>query len=255
MNVKFITLNIWNGGQLFDATIKFLQEENPDIAVFQEVYSGGTPSQERRFRSIEVLHEALPDLKYSAFGGTIIDHGNGDLPWGNAVFSKFPIIEKKNVLFEDEVGDFDFVTRNDFQNVTQGMCGATIEVNGKNIDVYSIHGVWGTHGQDTPERTQMGTTIINSLKDVSPLIIAGDTNLYPDTQFVKDVCENLNVTNIFGTELATTFNMKYKDPEKTGYATSPVDMVMASPELTVISKDMPLVDASDHYPLKVIFNL
>ena len=175
MNVTFITLNIWNGGQLFDATIKFLQEENPDIAVFQEVYSGGTPSQERRFRSIEVLHEALPDLKYSAFGGTIIDHGNGDQPWGNAVFSKFPIIEKKNVLFEDEVGDFDFVTRNDFQNVTQGMCGATIDGKGKNIDVYSINWVLGTHCQAIPERTQMGTTIINSLNYVTPLIITRDT--------------------------------------------------------------------------------
>lgn len=255
MTIKFITLNIWNGGQLFDAAIKFLKDENPDIAVFQEVYDGGSPSQEPRFRSMEVLHDALPDLKFSTFDGTIIDHGNGDLPWGNAVFSKFPIVGKNNVLFEGKVGDFDFVTRNDFQNVTQGMCGATIEIDGKKLDVYSIHGVWGTHGHDTPERTKMGATIINVLKGVSPLIIAGDTNLYPDTQFVKDVCENLKLTNIFGTELVTTFNMKYKDPEKTGYATSPVDMVMASPELTVVSKEMPLVDVSDHFPLKVIFEV
>ena len=255
MNFKFITLNIWNGGELFDTSIPFLQHENPDILALQEVYDKGLSTQERKFRTMEILHEALPDLKFSNFGGTTMDHGNGDIPWGNAVMSKFPILKKNNILFEDKVGDFDFVKRNDYQNVTQGMCGATIELDGKKLDVYSIHGVWGTDGLDSPERTAMGEKIIASLKGVSPLILAGDTNLYPDTQFVKDICRQLQLTNIFGTELTSTFNMKHKDPEKTGYATSPVDMVMATSEFKVISKEMPLVDASDHYPLKVIFNL
>lgn len=249
MKIKFLTLNIWNGGQLFDNVIKFLQEENPDIAFFQEVYDGGSPNQERRFRSVDFLHGALPALKYSVFGPTLIDHGNNDLPWGNAVFSKFPIVSKNNILFEDKIGDFNFVTRHDFQNVVQGMMGAKIDVDGKTIDAYSLHGIWGTHGGDTFERQVMGEKIIESLKGTLPLIIAGDFNLDPTTDFVKRICDELSLVNLFGTELVSTFNMKHKDPKATGYATAAVDMIFASEGLNVVSKEMPKVDVSDHYPL------
>ena len=255
MQIKFITLNIWNGGQLFDSALKFLRDENPVIAVFQEVYDGHETHSERRFRTMEILHEALPQFKYSAFGGTIIDHGNGHTPWGNAVFSKFPILSKKNVLFEDKIGDFNFVTRKDFQNVVQGMMGATIDIDGKKVDVYSLHGVWGTHGKDTEVRTAMGEKIIKSLNGITPLILAGDTNLNPTTEFVKNICQELSLTNLFGTELVSTFNLKHKDASATGYASAPVDMVFASPEFKVISKEMPQVDVSDHYPLKVLLEI
>ncbi len=255
MQIKFLTLNIWNGGQLFDNVIDFLQKENPDVAFFQEVYDGGSPSRERRFRSVEVLHEALPDLKYSAFGATLIDHGNDDLPWGNAVFSKFPIVSKNNVLFEDKIGDFDFAKRHDFQNVTQGMMGAKIDVEGKIVEAYSFHGVWGTHGGDTNERTAMGRRMIDELKGKSPLIVAGDFNLDPTTEFVKRISDELSLVNLFGTELVSTFNMKHKDPRSTGYATAAVDMIFASKELSVVSKEMPKVDVSDHYPLTAVLEI
>lgn len=255
MKINFITLNIWNGGQLFDNAIEFLLRQDPDILVLQEVNDGHDQGRDRKFRTMEVLHEALPSLKYSAFGGTIVDHGNGDVPWGNAVFSRFPIVSQRNVLFSDKIGDFNFVTRNDFQNVVQGMMGATIDIEGRTIDVYSLHGVWGTHGDDTEERTAMGEKIIESLKGVAPLILAGDTNLNPTTEFVKKVCNELSLVNVFGTELTSTFNLKHKDPKATGYASAAVDMIMASSQFTVVSKDMPQVDVSDHYPLQVLLEV
>lgn len=252
MRLKFVTLNIWNGGLLFDEAAKFLKEANPDVVVFQEVYSSDNQDLERRFRTLSELQKEFLQMQF-AFGETVVDQGYGGALWGNAVFSKFPIIDKRNILFDNAPREFDFKNRNDFQNVSQGMIEAKIDLNGRQVYVYSWHGVWGTHGNDTPERDKMGDVIIREINGKSPVILAGDTNLLPTTNFVKRISEELELVNIFGTTLPSTFNMKHKDLP--GYAVSAVDMVLGTSEFKVVSKEMPMADVSDHYPLVVEFEI
>jgi len=56
-----------------------------------------------------------------------------------------------------------------------------------------------------------------------------------------------HLTNIFGNELKTSFNMRRKD--NPGYATACVDMLFVSSDIKVMDKVCPDVDISDHLPL------
>ena len=73
MQLKFITLNLWHGGELFDKILEFLHKERPDILVSQEVYDGQDKNLERNFRAYSVLKKEL-DFKYSSFAPTLIDN-------------------------------------------------------------------------------------------------------------------------------------------------------------------------------------
>ena len=53
MKLKFITLNIWDGGRLLANIIDFLNQENPDIVCLQEVNNLTDPQVELRYRSFQ----------------------------------------------------------------------------------------------------------------------------------------------------------------------------------------------------------
>ncbi len=57
MEIKIICLNLWNGGNLFDGIIDFLQQEDADIICLQEVYNASDAQLPKRYRSIETLQE------------------------------------------------------------------------------------------------------------------------------------------------------------------------------------------------------
>ena len=63
MIMKFITLNLYEGGLLFDAVLKFLEEENPDIFVLQEVNNGKGADLPQRLRSIEVITQSFQNIQ------------------------------------------------------------------------------------------------------------------------------------------------------------------------------------------------
>lgn len=247
MKIKFLALNIWHGGIVWEKLIKFVNQEKPDIAVFQEVHSSENKSLEKRFRTMQEFQKEFPWLAYSAFEETMIEKNTKSL-WGNAVFSKFPIKNKKGYLFDGKIFEYDFkVNDPDPSSVTEGMLGTQIEINNKNYFIYSLHGVWDTHGNDTPKRFAMEKVIVDALKGNEDIILAGDTNLYPTTQFVKNLEDKLNIRNIFGNRLRSSFNMKYKT--NPSFAKAVVDMIFISENIKVLKAYKPMVDVSDHYPL------
>ncbi len=55
MRIKYITLNIWRGGELYDNIVEFIRQERPDIIGLQEVYHSPDMRLESRYRSFNVL--------------------------------------------------------------------------------------------------------------------------------------------------------------------------------------------------------
>ena len=91
----------------------------------------------------------------------------------------------------------------------------------------------------------MSRTIVESVKDMDRVILAGDFNLPPQNETIRNIEKHL--TSVFGDALITTFNMKRK--ENPDYGKVAVDMIFASKNLKIIKRISPQVDVSDHLPL------
>lgn len=251
MKIKFLTLNTLHGGKMFDNLVKFVKDEKPDIAFFQEVYDGHDESTERRFRAFEEFKKEFDFLPHAVFEPSLFDTSRGSIGWGNAVFSRFPILSSKAIFFEYPLADFSLGKGHDPYFVPRNLQCVEIDLSGKTLYGFNIHGVWDKHGDDSPRRFQMLEVVKSAIQGKSPSILAGDTNLKPNTEFAKTIEETL--LSVFGNNLSSTFNMKHKT--KPGYATAVVDMIFVSLDIKVLEKRMPIVDVSDHMPLVAVLEV
>lgn len=247
MKIKILTLNIW-GGELLDRVINFIRKEDPDIALLQEV-NNGMDSLNSKFKSIDILRKEL-GFPYCSFEPLFLDIRSGNkIPQGNAIFSRFPIGNQKAIFFDIPFGEFNLeeiksnLGKNQF--LSMGMLKTDVNVNSRNINSYSVHGIWGFDGEDSARRLKMSKIIVEEIKNRKDVILAGDFNLKPSTKTIKNIEGYLQ--NVFGKELIRTFNMKHK--KLPGYATAAVDMIFVSKHFKVINHYMPNVDVSDHMPL------
>lgn len=250
MKVKIININIWHG-KFFDSLVSFIREQNPDIITMQEVYDGKNASFDRNLRILDELKKIL-NFDHVAFAPSLIDkRPSGKVPWGNAVFSKHPIIDRKTTFYHIPYGEYDMENSTRFELAPRNLQQVTLSVNSKKLYVFNTHGIWGEDGEDSTERLAMSRTIIKAIKGKSPLILAGDFNLRLHTQTIKNIEEYLK--NVFKNELTTTFNMKRKN--NLGYGTSVVDMVFVTKDIKVVEHFCPNVDVSDHLPLVCTFEI
>ncbi|OGK23921.1 hypothetical protein A2954_02330 [Candidatus Roizmanbacteria bacterium RIFCSPLOWO2_01_FULL_37_12] len=263
MKIKFVTLNIFNGNFLAKS-IDFLKKENPEIFVLQEVSRGGVEDGEKRYRSCEIIKSEFNDYFcfYTPENYKFINKIKVDS--GNAVFSRFPILEQEFTYYSRQYSERKEETPTEFISAPRNLQSCRIKIKNKVLNIFNTHGIWGFDGRDNKERLRMGETISAKVKGLKNVILAGDFNLSPDTETIKKIEKHLR--NVFKDELKTTFNMKIKTEvvnklyffdrnDLKGFARAVVDMVFVSPDLKVVDKYQPRVDASDHYPLVIIVEI
>ncbi len=99
VELKIVCLNLWHGGDLFDAVLKFLAEQDADILMLQEVYNATDRSLPENYRSIQVLQEKLKNYPYVDFAPAILDAMPlAKVLSGNAVLSKFPLASHEPIF-------------------------------------------------------------------------------------------------------------------------------------------------------------
>ncbi|MBI3443366.1 endonuclease/exonuclease/phosphatase family protein [Candidatus Woesebacteria bacterium] len=246
MKIKFINLNIFEGGKFIDAVLAFFKKEQPDILTLQEVYVGKNQHLDPNFRSIKTLQQALPKMNFYFSPEFLHLRKVGNIQVGNAIFSRFPIVTKKTVFFDIPYGEYPgYPKKADFSRDPKNMQLVELNLPHTTLTIGNLHGIWGFDGNDTPRRLAMGKTIIDQIKGKERVIVAGDFNLLPNTKTIHNLEKHL--INVFKNELTTTFNMKRKS--RPGYAVSVVDMVFVSRDIGVLDKRCPQVDISDHLPL------
>lgn len=245
MPVKFITINIWEGGRLLDELIDFLEHEQPDIITMQEVYNSPDTSHEQRLQSLPRLQAAL-DLPYASFAPTFKDVLlPAPLDRGNAVLSRFPIESTKTIFFDVP---YDAAYKNngpDYSYTPRNMQHVAITAPNYTINAYNVHGIWGFDGQDTERRLEMADLILAATDSHEHVVVAGDFNVHERTETIRRLETKLQ--NVFKDERTTSFNMQRKT--NPGYATAIVDFVFVSHDLTALTHTQPTVDVSDHLPL------
>lgn len=246
MTIKIVTLNIWLGGLLMEDVIAFIEAENPDILLLQEVLNGEDPALELQHRTMQVLQAKL-GFPYENFAPEYleIDETGGKAQVGNAVLSKLPITSshiKEFIPYTEEYHNVD----GNYQNCPYNLQHVVLDTAVGEVNVFNIHGVWDLDGDSfSPLRQKMSNIVLDAIEGKPNVILAGDTNAKPTNQAMLAVSEKLH--SVFGQELKTTFNMRRKD--NPGYATAAVDMMFVSPAIKVITHNCPDIDISDHLPL------
>jgi len=249
MKFKFISINIWLGGKLFDNLVEFIQRENPDILALQEVHNG-KGKLPRNLKTIEEFKKKF-NFEYISFAPAYLNvTPNGKIPSGNSIFSKFPIKEDKitftSSLFEEQT----FEKRKTWDSVPRNLQHTKINISDKILNIFNTQGIWGKDDMDNPERLKMSQKIVKEIKGKENVILCGDFNVGVNTKTIKNIEKYL--VNIFP-KRATSFNLRRKTGG--GFKSSVVDFVFTSQDIEVIQKYVPEVDVSDHMPLIAIFEL
>lgn len=246
MLLKCISLNLWNGGILFERAVEFLQKERADIVFLQEVYNGKSNLLDRRYRSFSLLKNLLK-YQYEHFSPAYYRTvGSKQVQQGNAIYTNFPIISTAEIFYDIPYRQWNIHTVRDAVLCPRNLQHVILKIGKIHLDVFNVHGIWGLHGRDTSKRLKMSKTIIKEIKDKKYLILAGDFNMLPQSRSVKMIRKYLH--SVFDNELVTTFNMVRKS-SRGNYGTSPVDMMFVSKMINVVAHCCPQVDISDHLPL------
>lgn len=247
MKIKCISLNLWNGGNLFPNILAFLNEHtDASILMFQEVYNAHDPGLVENFRSLDALREHF-NYPYEVFAPAMLDKLLvGKIESGNAILSKYPITSSDVQFFSDPYRERDAYDPTENPSAPRILQHAVLDIDGTTLDVYNLHGVWDLDGDRYSERRQrMSETIINTVRDKKNVLFAGDSNALPTNPALRKIEKHL--TSVFGDDIKTTYNMRRKD--NPGYATAACDVVFVSPGIRIVEKVCPNVDISDHLPI------
>ncbi len=252
MQIKVVSLNLWWGGYLFPAILDFLQAEEPDIIMLQEVYNGSRPELDDRYRSVEVLSGRL-DYPHSDFVQAFVhDSPAGLLPQGNAVFSKFPITGRSSRFITEPAKASYKDLPEEWPVEPRVLQHVALDTPAGQVNVFNLHGIWDLAGDRySPERQKMGQLIIEETSGKPNVILGGDSNASAGNPLMSELGRHLK--NAFNPVPKSTFNMRRKD--NPGYAAAAVDIMYVSPSVKVLSAACPDIDISDHLPLVVNLEL
>lgn len=237
VKIKLLCLNIWYGGKMMEKIRDFVEREQPDVMLLQEVW--GAENQFPQFP----YHNFAPALWHLMNGERYLD--------GNVIYSKFPIVSSDVIFYDKPFGEGDESKRETFPFFPRNLQHVVIDAGGTKLNIFNTQGIWGEDGDDNERRLRMSDTIVAAVKDKENVILGGDFNVNDYTQSILKIEKYL--TNIFKHERTTSFNMRRKT--NGGYATSVVDNIFVSPDIKVLSHAIPDVDISDHLPMIAVLDI
>lgn len=257
MRLKLISLNIWNGGKLWDAALAFLKSENPDILALQEAqYTPDPFVTDPRYKTLDALSPKL-NLPYrisAPMFNWINAETSTPVDMCTATLSRMTIIKSEAWFFSGQ--EYRHVGKEgegDVSAYPHNLQYTLIQINEKKLHLLNVHGLWGTDGNDTPERLAMSAFILEKIGDKQPLILCGDFNTDATSRSIQNIGTKLH--DVFGADnRITSFNMRRK-PAESGYKTAVVDFIFTTPDITILSHRTPDVDVSDHLPLVLEFEI
>lgn len=251
MKVKLVNLNIEHGGKLWNNVVSFLRAEDPDLLFLQEVYNADS-GPEPRFTTVKSL-QRLFDYPYTAFETQFIMHNGNDVaPFGCAMLSKLPLLDKAVLWLKgDRPVDAFNEDRESIPNLPRNLLHCRVSIKGQDYNLMTLQGVWAPDGNVLPAQEAMALRIVDYIKGKDNIILSGDFNVNEGTAPINLISEQL--VNIFAGERVSSFNMKYKT--NPGYASAVVDFVFTSPGVKVLEHRTAEADVSDHQSQIVVFDL
>lgn len=225
--MKIMTFNTQHYLNFIERNIDFqlmanvIKNFNPDIVGLNEIRNKGiNPEFEDQAKILSDLTE-IPNRYFAK----AIEVGEGN-PYGNALLSKFPILDVKVIPIPDPthlIEGIKYETR----------CLLLAKLEG-GITVLVTH-----FGLNHDEQVNAVKTVVENLRD-EKCILMGDFNVTPDDEVLNPIRARMKDT-------ADKFKkplLSYPSNEPEGK----IDYIFVSPDIEVISADIPEIVASDHRP-------
>lgn len=244
MLFKFIQVNIYKG-KYFDDLITFLKAEDPDFISMQEVTGGDANLGNNRNDLFSKICDAT-----GLDGAINRDYDLTDRAgfMGNAVFSKFKLVDRQVVILSP-YQKLDFVTSESDSFWPKGpkhLLDCTFDVNGIFIHAMSVHGAWTAPPEDTPETLRQAGIIAKHLKNTKgTFALGGDFNAVIQGKtigLINKVANNL----LFNSGVLETTNPRVHKIKPRGYL---IDFIFTSKDVKLKSLTVPIITVSDHLPV------
>ena len=206
----------------FEIMADTIKKFDPDIVGLNEMRDKG---EEPEFEAQTAILSELTGMKYHYFAKAIDVRGKN--PYGNAFLSKYPVISVETILVPDP-DEFD-------PEVTfyETRCLLKAKLEG-GITVLVTH--FGLHPDE--QKNAVNTVLKNLEKE--KCILMGDFNVLPDDKILDPIRERMaDTAELFEKPL---FSYPSDNPD------IKIDYIFTSPDIEIISADIPAVVASDHRP-------
>jgi endonuclease/exonuclease/phosphatase family metal-dependent hydrolase len=265
--MKLISLNVAAFEKNNAKLSSFLNEQNADILVLQEVIKridDSTNSDSISKESIDVVTPFLTEsffapiwilskFEYNNFHQTdhfLYDFG-GKVEFGNYIKTKYKICKGQNIFVQNHftyVTDWSRWPEEDYRAVQV----VDLDISGRKLRLLNYHGIWSKDKTGTG-KTKTACEFIKKLAlDVNcPAIVAGDFNLFPDTESITVFKPELK-------SLVDEYKIKTTRPitnELSGKTRNVVDYIFITKEIKVNDFQVLDIDVSDHLPLVLDFEI
>lgn len=265
--MKLISLNTW-GGKVYKPLMNFIKvnSQSTDIFCLQEVFDTKSSFKEKSNFRVNLYQELSKILKnHTGFFVSSVDNymagsfhrghfrktfTNFDLKSGLAIFIKkrLQIKSQGHFFIFGQRGSFDITDDNSMPRIAQYI---TLEVNGSQLTILNVHGIWVREGKkDTPSRIKQSNIISSFLKKVSGgKIVCGDFNLDIKSESIRQMEKNM-INLIKEYDIPATRNKFYPGLQHNKFA----DYTFVSNNIKVLDFQVPDIEVSDHLPLILEFN-
>lgn len=247
-SIRFMTYNIQHGhihlskqsGDEIDLTKvgSVIRNASADIIGLNEVRGNGADGYTARASDYTAQAEFLANyLGFHCYFGRSCYIGRSN-PYGNAILSRYPIIEARVIPIPDLADPRDM--RNyEPRSITRCVVEIPADENSKlNIAVYISH--FGLHEREAEVAV---STIKGILKDEElPFVLMGDFNLTPESTFME----------YFYNELTPTDELMPENERCTFPSDAPdskIDYIFTSTDVKPVSANVIRAIASDHCPI------
>jgi endonuclease/exonuclease/phosphatase family metal-dependent hydrolase len=260
-NVRLFDQYKWHSDQDYftrDAVFDFIHSQNPDIVCFQEFFHGN----DTYFPTIGPFVAASEAKNYHVgYVKTVGDKKH----YGLATFTRFPIVRREEINFEDAVSNsgiftdvviktdtiriFNFhlesvrFSQADYKFVSEVMDpAATGHSSSSRIIFYKLHKAF-------LRRARQASVVRQYISQSPyPVIVCGDFNDTPTSFVYRTISKNLRDAFLdAGTGLGTTY--------AGGIPFLRIDFILHSPQLKAQHYQKYPVEYSDHYPISCAFSL
>ena len=205
----------------FDVMANAIRACDPDIVGLNEMRGRGVDPEYTE--QVKVLAEKT-GMPYYYFARAIDFSGGG--PYGNGFLSKIPIVRVQNIPIPDPVPH----KYNDYYE-TRCVLKAVLS-NGATVLV--------SHFGLNPDEAENAVATVVSNLEKEKCVFMGDLNLCPDDAILLPIRAKMKDTaECFGGE-------KLSFPSDAPRCK--IDYIFVSPDVTVLSADIPAIVASDHRP-------
>jgi endonuclease/exonuclease/phosphatase family metal-dependent hydrolase len=229
--VRIMTYNLHNGfdtdGHLdMEALAQVIEESQPDIVVLQEISRGWVING--RLDMLTWLSQRL-NMPY-------VSGPTADPLWGNAILSRYPIIESSNL---------ELPPRDLF--ILRGFTSAVVDLgNGDRLQVIATH--FHHLEQDSDVRQLQTPVIVDFWNNTERTVILGDLNAEPDAPEIDLLRKAGLVDAMADAEPVSAYTFHSADLYQR------IDYIWVSPDLVVKEANVPFSKASDHLPVVVLID-